>query len=179
MEVIVAATLPSVAGFTFTVGGKIAKIDALLFQPDPGHFRTLIDLIQTNGSPCKTPNLRCDDQGEYGGYVNTQGQLGGTEDYVERNKPTQSTSFSQVNVSFAARRNGLCNQALSDAHEYSYRTQKVVTIDLAAGTATQVVTSKKFFKCSNCSYNKAMPKPNADVPAKCPQCKKPGTITSV
>src|ERR1700728_1492084 len=138
MEVAFAAPpLPTVQGFTFTVGGKIAKIDKLLYQPSPQHVTQLLALILQKGSPCETAYLRCDDQGEYRGYVNTQCQLGGSETYVERNEASkQSTSFTQVNIAFKGRQNALCNQALRDAHDYSYRTRNVVTVDLAGGTAT-------------------------------------------
>jgi predicted Zn-ribbon and HTH transcriptional regulator len=177
MEVAFAApALPTVAGFTFTVGGKIAKIDKLLYQPNAQHLTELLALILKNGSPCKTEHLRCDDQGEYGGYVNTQCQLGGSDDYVERSDASkQSTSFSQVNIAFKARQNPLSNQALRDAHDYSYRTRKVVTIDLAGGTAAVGITKKQLgvIKCSNCSFTKN----SDDVPARCPQCKKSGTVT--
>jgi hypothetical protein len=170
-----AATLPTVQGFTFTVGGKIAKIDKLLYQPSQQHVTQLLALILKNGSPCETPYLRCDDQGEYRGYVNTQCQLGGSEEYVERNDASkQSTSFTQVNIVFKARQNALCNQALRDAHDYSYRTRNVVTIDLAGGTATVGIAKKQIavITCSECGYTKN----SDDVPPKCPRCKKPGTV---
>jgi predicted Zn-ribbon and HTH transcriptional regulator len=177
MEVAFAApTLPTVQGFTFSVGGRIAKIDKLLYAPSQQHVTQLLALILRNGSPCETEHLRCDDQGEFRGYVNTQCQLGGSEDYVERNDASkQSTSFSQVNIVFRARQNPLCNQALRDAHDYSYRTRKVVTIDLVGGTATVGITKKQLgvISCSNCTFTKN----SDDVPAKCPQCRKPGTVT--
>jgi predicted Zn-ribbon and HTH transcriptional regulator len=177
MDVAFAApTLPTVQGFTFTVGGRIAKIDKLIYAPSPQHVTQLLALILQNGSPCKTEYLRCDDQGEYRGYVNTQCQLGGSEDYVQRTDPSkQSTSFTHVNIAVKARQNPLSHQALRDAHDYSYRTRNVVTIDLAGGTATVGITKKQIavITCSKCGYSKN----SDDVPPKCPQCKKLGTIT--
>jgi predicted Zn-ribbon and HTH transcriptional regulator len=169
-------TLPSVQGFTFTVGTKIAKINKLLYPPEPQHLTELLALILKNGSPCKTEYLRCDDQGEFRGYINTQCQLGGSEDYVKRSDPSkESTSFTQVNIAVKARQNALGNQALRDAHDYSYRTRNVLTVDLAAGTATVGITKKQIavITCSACGYSKN----SDDVPPKCPRCKKPGTIT--
>jgi hypothetical protein len=168
--------LPTVQGFTFTPGGKIAKIDQLLYQPSPQHLTQLLALILKKGSPCETAYLRCDDQGEYRGYVNTQCQLGGSELQVDRKDPSkESTSFTQVNIAFKARQNALCNQALRDGHDYSYRTRTVVTIDLAAGTATVGITKKQLsvISCSACGFTKN----SDDVPPKCPQCKKTGTVT--
>src|SRR5579875_1323945 len=129
--------LPTVQGFTFKATGPIAKIDKLMFEPDPTHWNELLALILSKGVPCETAHLRADYQGDFGKYVNTQCQLGGSETYVKRNEPSkQSTSFTQVNISFGARKNVLANQALRDAHRYSYATRRAVVIDLAAGTAT-------------------------------------------
>jgi len=174
--------LPSVQGFTFTVGSAIAKIDKLLFSPDPDHVDELLTLVLQKGSPCETDHLRCDDQGEFRGYVNTQFQLGGKEDYIKRSDPSkQSTSFTQVNVSVAARRHNLCNQALRDAHDYSYHTGKVVTVDLKAGTATVGVNTRSAkvstITCTSCKYSKVLPS-GATAPSKCPRCKKDTIVTS-
>jgi hypothetical protein len=177
---VTATPLPAVAGFTFTIGGKVAKIDKLIYSPDSGHVDELLALVLVKGSPCETAYLRCDDQGEYGKYVNTQFQLGGSETYVKRTDASkQSTSFTQANISFDARRHKMANQALRAAHDYSYRTQKVVVIDLAPGAATvgfgQGNAGVINLSCSNCTFTKVLAG-GSPVPTKCPQCKKVGTI---
>jgi hypothetical protein len=171
--------LPVVAGFKFAVGAKVAKIDKLLFWPKPGDVTELLQLVQQQGSPCETAKLRCDDQGEQGGnYVRTQFQLGGSEERVNRSDPSnQSTSFTQVNVSFASRRHPMCNMALMHAHKYSYNTQNVVTIDVLEEKASPGISKTSItanYICSNCKYKK--PYTAAQVPEKCPRCKQVYTL---
>ena len=182
--VIEVAPLPSVAGFTFKTAGRIAKIDKLVFQPAQPDVDELLALILRVGVPCKTDMLRCDNQGTTsGGYANTQCQLGGGDDYVARSDPSkQSTSFTQVNISPRAFNHPLAGQALRDAHDYSYRTRNVVTVELAQGTASVGVdrssVASKTLACSACKFRKTLPgTATVEIPAKCPQCKKAGTVS--
>jgi len=182
------ARAPTVAGFTFFVGDTITKIDKLIYQPDPTHVRELMALILEKGAGCETEHLRCDDQGVFRGYVNTQCQLGGSGGRVNRTDASkQSTSFTQVNLAVDARRNPINFKALAAGHEYSYRTKKVVTIDLAAGTATVGVDSSKTknvsFLCSECKYKKTLPANATEqigaIEQQCPRCKKFATVERV
>jgi len=176
--------ITGVQGFTFTIGGDITKLDKLIRVPDADEVAELVALILKKGVPCETASLRCDIQGgtKKSAYSNTQCQLGGSEDYVKRTDASkQSTSFTQVNITPAALNNPNNGQALRNGHDYSYRTGKVVTIELAQGAATLGTTASTIYtiSCSNCTYKVTTPKqPTAQDLAKCKQCKKQGTLTA-
>jgi GNAT superfamily N-acetyltransferase len=180
--IVTAPPLPNIAGFNFTIGGTITKISMLMYTPDPQHVVELIDLIRTKGVPCQTAYLRCDRQGDFSQiYINTQCQLGGSEVFVKRTEPSkQSTTFTQVNIHIKAWDHKMVGLALSAAHHYSCHTQKVVTIDLAAGSAVVGVGKSSAgvinLSCSLCKFAKTVPASSV-VPEKCPQCKKGNVIS--
>lgn len=176
--------ITGVQGFSFTIGADITKLDKLIRVPEAEEVAELLALMLTKGVPCETATLRCDIQGgtKKSTYSNTQCQLGGSEEYVKRSNPSkQSTSFTQVNITPAALNNPNNGQALRNGHDYSYRTGKVVIIELAQGAATLGTTASTVYtiSCSNCTYRVTTPKqPTAQDLAKCKQCKKQGTLTA-
>jgi hypothetical protein len=176
--------ITGVQGFKFTIGSDITKLDKLIRVPDADEVAELMGVILKKGVPCDTSSLRCDVQGgtKKSTFTNTQCQLGGSEEYVKRTDASkQSTSFTQVNITPAALNNPTSSQALRNGHDYSYRTGKVVIIELAQGAATLGTTASTVYTiaCSNCNYKLTTPKqPTAQDLAKCKQCKKQGTLTA-
>jgi hypothetical protein len=157
--------MPIVQGLTLRALGPVRKIAQLILKPKPSSWAAILQQIRETGDktsgttkrganhPCQTGDLRCDHQGEIdGNYINTQVQLGGSITEVERTKPTQSTSVTQVNVHYQAYNSPLIKDALARAHDWSYATGFVAQIDPVAVARTTVVvaTRPSAFTCNGC-----------------------------
>lgn len=169
--VVTALAVPVVAGFSFTVGAKVAKIDLLMFPPSGKSWTMMMDQIRESGDrtdkatprgfnhPCQTDDLRCDHQGLImKDYVNTQVQLGGRTKSVTRGDPSkESTTVSQVNVNVACySTKGMFNDALAKAHDYSWKTKNVVQLETNSPAVFRVAPVGVLnFKCNQCGklYN--------------------------
>lgn len=163
--------LPRVQGFTFTEGAAIPNSGRFKPEnrPNARQWQAMLAQLRETGDatvntteagpnhPCQTQDYRCDHQGGVSGtdMINTQVQVGGVKRYTRGDYKggKESTSVTVVHIDSAAYLNPLVKEALAQAHDYSFRTNKVVVVTLAGGTATvgtaSAITTRSF-TCRKC-----------------------------
>jgi hypothetical protein len=154
--------------FICQVGEQIVKIDKLIRQPTIGEMNLMLEKIRQTGErtatttkrgpnhPCQVATLRCDHQGFTSeGLTNTQIQLGGSEQNVERNA-NQSTSVTQVNLAGECYLHSSIKSVLAMAHDHSWRNRKVINLYLkgkpVVDNSTQFGTPRTYI-CVDCGEN--------------------------
>ncbi len=171
MEQSFGTTLPQVQGFAFQEGGTIPNSDKFdpSNRPNGRQWQAMLARIRESGDktsetthsgsnhPCQTDDYRCDHQGGVSGTdrINTQVQVGGVNHYTRKKyKGTnESTSVTVVHISSAAYANGLVNEALAQAHDYSFKTNKVVVLTSSGGSSSVSTTTtrrSRSFTCGKC-----------------------------
>lgn len=163
--------LPRVQGFTFTDGPKVPNSDRFREdnKPNERDWQAMLAQLRESGDatvnttdsgpnhPCQTENLRCDHQGGVTGtdLINTQVQVGGIKRYARKDYKggKESTTVTVVHIDSACYTNPMVKEALAQAHDYSFRTTKVVVVKLAEGTAKVTTSTKavsRSFTCRKC-----------------------------
>ncbi|WP_291297338.1 hypothetical protein [Elioraea sp.] len=163
--------LPRVQGFTFTEGAKITNSERFdpTNAPNGRQWQAMLAKLRESGDatanttdsgknhPCQTEDYRCDHQGGVTGtdLINTQVQVGGVKRYTRKDYKNgkESTSVTVVHIDSDCYANPMVKEALAQAHDYSFRTTKVVVVKLAEGAAKVTTTSKavsRSFTCRKC-----------------------------
>jgi hypothetical protein len=180
MEQTFGTALPQVQGFVFSVGETIPNSNK--FQPkntpNGKQWLAMLDRIRESGDktsdtthqgknhPCQTEDYRCDHQGGVTGttLINTQVQVGGTTNYKRETYKggQESTTVSVVHIDAAAYTNKLVNEALAQAHDHSFKTNKVVVLRLSGGSSSVATSStstarSRSFTCRKCGKNYQAP----------------------
>ncbi|WP_144299774.1 hypothetical protein [Elioraea rosea] len=180
MEQDFGTALPQVQGFTFQEGGTIPNSDKFdpTNRPNGRQWQAMLAQIRETGDktsetthsgsnhPCQTDDYRCDQQGGVSGTdrINTQVQVGGVNYYTRKKykNANESTSVTVVHISSAAYGNSLVKEALAQAHDYSFKTNKVVVLTLSGGSSSVATSStstarSRSFTCRKCGKNYQAP----------------------
>ncbi len=161
--------------FICEVGENIAKIDKVIRVVSVQEMNEMLDQIRETGDrtatktksgqnhPCQTATLRCDHQGcTSGGLINTQIQIGGSEERAERKDSSkESTSINQVNVQSECYLHSSIKSVLASAHDHSWRIRKVLILTAKAKAVVNNSTQygkPRYFHCIECnaSYGPVM-----------------------
>ncbi len=180
--------LPNVQGFNFIEDGVIANLDKVKKQTGDREWNNLLACILSDGDklfsttrggrnhPVQTESLRVDYQGEAreSTHANQQAQIGGADRY-ERKKG-ESTSISCVHVSFDCSASANIKNALKQAHDYSFKTGRVVVITRAAPVddpAPIVAPAALTTICTECDEQQDLPSwASSGKKIPCVKCKK-------